>query len=265
MRRWIAAICAVLLASCGGDGGSGPEDQNPDNYVGSWSLNIAAAADCWSAFDIRFAIDQGDANGASDESISIASQWWFPSNPAGRGTLTGTINWRTNEFQLQFFKSSGNSATFRGNGSGTARLEGVFDDSDVVFAPTLDPGPCIGDAVATHSSDVVEEPPPAEASIVVVTGSVSRPNPFQQFVTLQLRNDGGPGTFKIEVWGLPTIPNGSDTFMGETEAVEVSEDYEETVTYEIGTESFATYVLVFSRDQGSAQFRQTHRFDLPQP
>jgi hypothetical protein len=101
-----------------------------------------------------------------------------------------------------------------------------------------------------------------DASVVVVDGAVDRPNPFQQNLTLHLRNDGGPGVYKVEVWGLPTSPNGPETFMGETEPVEVGADYEETLTYDVGTSSFVSYVLVFTRDEGTAQYRQTDRFDF---
>lgn len=108
-------------------------------------------------------------------------------------------------------------------------------------------------------------PPPADASVVVVAGSVENPSEFQQFVALRLRNDGGPGVFKIEVWGYATSPGAGDTFMGESEPVEVEEDYEETVRYEVGTFTYPKYVFVFTRNQGSATYSQTSRFDFPPP
>jgi hypothetical protein len=87
-------------------------------------------------------------------------------------------------------------------------------------------------------------------------------------VTVHLRNTGGPGAFTIEAWGLPHTPNGDDSYFGRTEAVEVAAGYDETVSWEFTTGttpgfSFINWLLVFSRDQGSAQYRQTDRHDFP--
>lgn len=111
-----------------------------------------------------------------------------------------------------------------------------------------------------------EEPPPdpGPSSVVVLNGGVERPNPAQQFVTLHLRNDGRAGVYTVEVWGLPTSPNGSPEFMGASEPVEVGADYEETLRYEVSAATFADYVLVFTRDAGTAAYRQTDRFDFPE-
>ena len=102
---------------------------------------------------------------------------------------------------------------------------------------------------------------PTPAEVVVVDGS--HETGFQmETITLHLRNDGGPGVYRIEFWGLPTSPNGPETFMGESEPVEVDEDYDETVTFEIETNTFATHVLIFTRDANSAVYRDTDRFDF---
>lgn len=156
MDRYRVRLWAIALALVACGDSSGPGSRNPNDYVGTWSLSIAAEPDCWSAFQLRFTIDQVDADRASDDIINVVAEWWFPSSAGSRGTLTGNINWADDDFDLRFFKSAGNSAAFRGGGSGTDRLEGIFDDSDLVFAPTFDPGPCLGDATATHVSGAVE-------------------------------------------------------------------------------------------------------------
>lgn len=60
-------------------------------------------------------------------------------------------------------------------------------------------------------------PDPGPAAVVIVDGSLHDALRPGQSVTLHLRNDGGPGVYKVEVWGLPTTPNGPNTFMGDTE------------------------------------------------
>jgi hypothetical protein len=102
------------------------------------------------------------------------------------------------------------------------------------------------------------------ANVIVVSGSSGGSLAHTAF-TVQLRNTGGPGVYKIEVWGLPHSPNGPDFFFGTTEPVEVPTGYEETVLYELSgpLQGPLGWVLVFTRDQGSAVYRQTARFDFP--
>ena len=69
----------------------------------------------------------------------------------------------------------------------------------------------------------------------------------------------------MQLWGYPTSPNGVDESFGETEPVEVTADYDETMTSHITTEDFVKYVVVFTRNAGSAVYRQTARFDFPAP
>jgi hypothetical protein len=100
------------------------------------------------------------------------------------------------------------------------------------------------------------------AQVIVAEGTASSSDIYRQSMTLHLRNEGGPGVYKLEVWGLPTSPNGAETSMGETEPVEVTASYDETLSYSLGSNTFVTHVLVFTRDNGSAQYRQTDRFDF---
>lgn len=104
-------------------------------------------------------------------------------------------------------------------------------------------------------------PPPAPANVKVVSTA-----PGNGCVVVHLHNDGGPGAFKISFYGLPTTPNGSDTFFGTTEGVEVAAGYDESPCYTVQTSPTdppLSYLLVFSRDQGSAKYRQTDRYDVP--
>ena len=122
-----------------------------------------------------------------------------------------------------------------------------------------------GDSSPTDSNPSPQNPPPpvGDASVVIVDATAQHTNPLVLKVTLHLRNEGGPGVYKVQLYGLPTVPNGEDTFFGESEPVEVDETYEETLTYTIETENVAKYAVVYTRNSGSAQYSQTDRFDFP--
>lgn len=101
---------------------------------------------------------------------------------------------------------------------------------------------------------------PMPVGTVVVEGSQviigARPT-----ITLHLRNDGGPGIYRIEFWAWPTSDDEPAIFMDGTEEVAVDENYEETVTYEIETNRIAAYALIFtSNDENNPGFRQTDLF-----
>lgn len=106
-----------------------------------------------------------------------------------------------------------------------------------------------------------EAPPPVgDAAVVADSASGSGP------VTTYLRNTGGPGTYAIEFYGLPTSPNGPDTYFGRTEPVDVPTGYKEKVTWQVATDLSdppVTYLLIFTRNQGSATYRQTSRCEFP--
>jgi hypothetical protein len=109
------------------------------------------------------------------------------------------------------------------------------------------------------------EPPPAEAdvaTVVVVDGDLTQSSD-QQTVSLHLRNDGPAGTYRLQFWGKPTTEGGPDTFLGDTDPLEVSADYDAQVSYELAPEPDATIVIVFTRDDAtSTKFLQTDRFDF---
>jgi hypothetical protein len=121
---------------------------------------------------------------------------------------------------------------------------------------------CGGGSDSTTDPPVTPPPTdPGPASVEVI--GVSQGNGL---VTVHLHNTGGPGVFKIEFYGLPTSPNGPETFFGATEPVEVDTAYDESPSYQVRDspeDPPVTYLLVFTRDQGSATYRQTDRYDIP--
>lgn len=106
-------------------------------------------------------------------------------------------------------------------------------------------------------------PPEADvATVVVVDGSLAH-GTNQQTVTLHLRNDGPAGTYRVQFWGEPTTEGGPDTFLGDTEPLEVGADYDATVSYNLSPAPDATIVIVFTRDDAtSTKFLPTDRFDF---
>jgi predicted small lipoprotein YifL len=108
-------------------------------------------------------------------------------------------------------------------------------------------------------------PPPADARIVVTSGTVQWVTAKTDRIELSLQNTGGPGFFKVEFWGLRTSPTGSHRLFATTEAVEVQASYRENVVYNIPVSSApdTDWVIVYSRNPGTAVYRQTdcHRFN----
>jgi hypothetical protein len=130
----------------------------------------------------------------------------------------------------------------------------------VALGLTLGCGGSGSDAKAPTGPENPIEPTPAN---VIVASASAGPTT----ITAHLKNTGGPGVYKIEMWGIPHEPNGPDFFFGETEPVEVNAGYDETVTWVMSGRVTGPigWLLVFTRDQGSALYRQSARFDFPDP
>ncbi|MGH7498120.1 MAG: hypothetical protein ACREL3_04640 [Gemmatimonadales bacterium] len=144
-RRALALAAGIALAACASSTQSGSTD--PNAYVGTWDLAIESG-NCGSAFDVRFTIDQDDANAASDGFINVVSDWWFPSNPSLLLNLSGSINWHRDDFDLRFHKSNV-QGQFTGTGASSTRLEGVFSDPGGDFWVGLGTANCLANTVAT--------------------------------------------------------------------------------------------------------------------
>lgn len=124
-------------------------------------------------------------------------------------------------------------------------------------------GACGGDGNPDAGPQGPFEPVPEPATVIIIDAELG--SAFGS-VTVHLANSGESGVFKLEFYGLPTSPNGPNTFFGSTEPVEVDADYDESPTYTVRTspdEPPLEYILAFTRDHGSATYRQTDRFDLP--
>jgi hypothetical protein len=124
---------------------------------------------------------------------------------------------------------------------------------------------CGGDSSAPDGTDGGGNQPPAGSGgsgVVVVDGAVAHSSGGQT-VTLHLRNDGSAGSYRLQFWGKPTTTGGPDTSLGDTDPVDVTADYDATVSYRLDPEPTATFVVVFTRDASNNKFLETDRFTFP--
>jgi hypothetical protein len=124
---------------------------------------------------------------------------------------------------------------------------------------------CGGDGSGPSGNDGGgNEPPPVPgvAGVVIVDGNLTQGS-GQQTATLHLRNDGSAGSFRLQFWGKPATPGGPDAFLGDTDPIDVTADYDAEVSYQLDPEPAATFVVVFTRDANNNKFLETDRFDFP--
>jgi hypothetical protein len=148
IRRVVLALGAGVLASgiaaCGDS--SGPDFDNAQ-FVGTWSVQVLASPDCWPAFELRFRVDQDDAeaSGPENDLINIVSVWWVPADTSATHDFSGSFDWGRNQFDLRFHLGSG-QLHFTGNDPKPTTVSGQFSDPEGVFFPAG----CTGPATATH-------------------------------------------------------------------------------------------------------------------
>jgi len=124
---------------------------------------------------------------------------------------------------------------------------------------------CGGDSSAPDGTDGGGNQPPPDsgaAGVVVVDGELVHGS-GQQTVMLHVRNDGSAGSYRLQFWGKPTTTGGPDTFLGDTEPIQVTADYDTEVSYRLDPEPTATFVVVFTRDANNNKFLETDRFTFP--
>lgn len=126
-------------------------------------------------------------------------------------------------------------------------------------------------ALPSCGGDEPAAPDPAPklgpASVVVRSATLSVGAIYHETVTATLENTGGPGTFRLEAWGLPTSPNGPDTLYCESEPYDVPADWSEAASWECETGSTGDnprikWLILLTRDEGSVQYRETDRHDF---
>jgi hypothetical protein len=118
--------------------------------------------------------------------------------------------------------------------------------------------------IAEITLDVICEP--MRAGVVVLEGSQEHGGDGTA-VTLRLRNDGGPGTNRIEFWRLSdwrlsASSEEAPMFLAGSEEVEVDENYDEMVTHELATKADIDFVLIYTNNESNPGFGQTGLFQF---
>ena len=76
-----------------------------------------------------------------------------------------------------------------------------------------------------------------------------------------LRNDGGPGQYHLEFWALPTTPNGAKWLAGDTQTVDVTSAYSESVTWP-STGFLLTHIDAYTRGTDTAVWAWSSRWEF---
>lgn len=106
---------------------------------------------------------------------------------------------------------------------------------------------------------------PSAPPQLVIRNAIHDAFPNRGFVTLTLENTGGPGTYRIDFWAWPNVPNGSYRFLGSPPAVDVEAGYRESLVW--GFPVWVATVVVFSKGRNSVVYEEDarHQFPPPQP
>ena len=114
-------------------------------------------------------------------------------------------------------------------------MEGAQTTVDIVCAP-MRPGVVVAEGIQTIAG--------------------GRPT-----VTLHVRNEGGPGQYRVEFWAVPFSTEKPAKFLYGTPELTIGADYEESVTYQLVTTP-ATYAVVYTTNDENVGFSQTDLFYL---
>lgn len=162
-------------------------------------------------------------------------------------TLSVTPSWTNSRPDVLEMSVSGSSVVLTAIDVGNSTVTATVGDLHRSLAVVVDLGP---------------------ASVVVVSGSV-RESFGSEELTLHLRNDGNPGIFKLEAWGLPTSPGGPQTFYGETDPIEAPAGFDDVGVFLVNVGGTAPSfwkvkrVEVYTRDVGSLTLRHTFTWSTP--
>jgi len=157
MRRFAVIAAALLvLPACNGTVDSDPpEPVLAEEYIGEWTLKVAAASNCWPQFEIKFnvTIAHVDAfRGQTTFSFEAPSGWWRASSPAVRHPLTMSVNGASDTFLIRpGMGSPAVYASFAGDGLDRDNLVGNFSDPEGVFRTIAGTRPCEAFATATRA------------------------------------------------------------------------------------------------------------------
>jgi len=135
----------LCLSACGAT--TGP-DFAAAQFIGTWQVDVSAAAGCWDAFTLAFTVDPDDVppTADADNLIDIVSVWYDPANAADTSPFTGSFDWGRGTFTFNFHVGSSATLNMTGSGSNPDKVTGTFSDP----AGARFPAGCSAAATATH-------------------------------------------------------------------------------------------------------------------
>ena len=152
----VAALLAsaAVAAGCSGDGPTDPGPPAGFSVVGTWLLQVEAAANCWPAFDTRISIPQASLTAVANGTATVLNGegWWYVAGtgPDVTSTLSGTVDLNRGTVSLRLWQ--GASAAKQGHFSGSAQtatlISGTFSDPDGLFRTSAGTHPCSANAHA---------------------------------------------------------------------------------------------------------------------
>jgi hypothetical protein len=147
MRSRIALASLVVLSACGGSDATGP-DFGAAQFIGTWQVDVPAAAGCWDAFTLAFTVDPDDVPPTADVDnlIDVVSVWYDPANASQTSPFTGSFDWGNGPFTFTFHLGPPAALTMTGSGSNPDKVTGTFRDA----AGARFPAGCSADGTATH-------------------------------------------------------------------------------------------------------------------
>lgn len=81
-------------------------------------------------------------------------------------------------------------------------------------------------------------------------------------VTYHVHNNGGPGTYRVQFIGQAHFPATGTVLLGETNPVDVTATYDETLSVRVmGNRPTLLAVVLLAHDPNSAAERETDRFE----
>jgi hypothetical protein len=134
-----------MLPACGNT--TGP-DFAAAQFIGTWQVNVPAAAGCWDAFTWAFTVDPDDVppTADADDVIDIVSVWYDAASAANTAPFTGSFDWGHGTFDFVFHVGPSGSVEMKGTGSNPDKVTGTFSDPAGAMFP---PG-CSATATAMH-------------------------------------------------------------------------------------------------------------------
>lgn len=118
---------------------------------------------------------------------------------------------------------------------------------------------------STEPEKATPDPPASPATVAIVTAEKTATGFDWEEIAVSFENTGGPGVFIMEVWGIPTSPNGPEIDYGQTEPFTVGSGWTGDGEWriEVGSPGRVRRLVVLTRDEGSLSYRETDRFSFP--